>query len=296
MSEAGSADQSPKAIIHKQILDAAEADPEASPERIADEISGASPDLVERVLDKYGDPADDDVGQPPSTDTSSPQPSAAETKYGSPGLAREEDRTAPQAIEHSNGDRTTVSADRSDTATPTQSSEDHEADASNSEVGEMSEPGQAGIEELSDSKREVLHAISERPEATQEELAEQFDVTAGTISRWVNDVPGFEWQRRESFVEQHMDAIGAVSDGGTTTGETPDREPTDGAEETETLEEDLDSIRDRISELEDHLSSAGADQSPAVDPELMAKVVRACVADDHITDEEEIDVISELLR
>ncbi len=47
-------------MIHRRILDVAASDPDASMEAIADEVSGASPGLVERVLDEYGDPGRED--------------------------------------------------------------------------------------------------------------------------------------------------------------------------------------------------------------------------------------------
>lgn len=46
----------PRAIIHKKILDAAADKPDASVEAIAEDIPSATGDLVERVLDEYGDP------------------------------------------------------------------------------------------------------------------------------------------------------------------------------------------------------------------------------------------------
>lgn len=49
----------PRAVIHKQILDVAESRPNATMDEIAGDVSGASVDLVERVLDDYGDPASD---------------------------------------------------------------------------------------------------------------------------------------------------------------------------------------------------------------------------------------------
>jgi len=61
MSESKNQHTTPRAIVHKQILDAASERPEASVDALASEISSASPDLVERVLDQYGDPADDDT-------------------------------------------------------------------------------------------------------------------------------------------------------------------------------------------------------------------------------------------
>lgn len=49
--------KTPRAVIHKQILDIADSNPDASMEELADETVGASTALVERVLDEYGDPA-----------------------------------------------------------------------------------------------------------------------------------------------------------------------------------------------------------------------------------------------
>lgn len=48
----------PRALIHKKILDEAQSSPDASIVEIAAAVSGASADLVERVLDDYGDPAE----------------------------------------------------------------------------------------------------------------------------------------------------------------------------------------------------------------------------------------------
>lgn len=60
MSRVGDSDSTPKAIIHKRILRAAKTKPEASIEELADDVGGASPDLVERVLDEYGDPGENE--------------------------------------------------------------------------------------------------------------------------------------------------------------------------------------------------------------------------------------------
>lgn len=51
----------PRAHIHKKILDTANARPKASIEELSSDISGASPELVERVLDEYGDPQEEDT-------------------------------------------------------------------------------------------------------------------------------------------------------------------------------------------------------------------------------------------
>lgn len=54
----------PRSVRHKQILDAAENNPEASIETIATDISGVTVQDVERVLEEYGDPAEDNGDQP----------------------------------------------------------------------------------------------------------------------------------------------------------------------------------------------------------------------------------------
>jgi hypothetical protein len=55
---------------HKQILDVAAERPDASSAEIATDVPSATPDLVERVLDEYGDPAEDEV----PADTEYPAP------------------------------------------------------------------------------------------------------------------------------------------------------------------------------------------------------------------------------
>ncbi|MFB6233651.1 MAG: winged helix-turn-helix domain-containing protein, partial [Haloarculaceae archaeon] len=58
MSRTDSGRGSPRAVIHRRILDVAESRPDASLEAIGDEVAGATTDLVEQVLDEYGDPAE----------------------------------------------------------------------------------------------------------------------------------------------------------------------------------------------------------------------------------------------
>jgi len=57
MSESEDPSPSVKSMRHRKILDIAEAQPEASMEEIATEVPSATVDLVERILDKHGDPA-----------------------------------------------------------------------------------------------------------------------------------------------------------------------------------------------------------------------------------------------
>ena len=56
MSHAAANSTKPRAMIHKKILDVASERPDASLDDIAAQVSSANTDLVERVLDEYGDP------------------------------------------------------------------------------------------------------------------------------------------------------------------------------------------------------------------------------------------------
>lgn len=65
----------PRAVIHKKILDAAQSRPNASIEALTTTVNGASEDLVERVLDEYGDPAANDQTASETEDEASEDPS-----------------------------------------------------------------------------------------------------------------------------------------------------------------------------------------------------------------------------
>ncbi|MFB6096280.1 MAG: winged helix-turn-helix transcriptional regulator [Haloferacaceae archaeon] len=130
----------PRAVIHKRILDVARDQPNASIERIAGEVSGATPDLVDRVLDDYGDPA--------------------------------------------------------------------EADAE--AVGDADDP-EFSVEELTDRQCEILQTIYENPDASQRTLAGYLGITAPTVSRHLNKIPNWDWDRRLEFgrvVVEHVESNG----------------------------------------------------------------------------------------
>jgi hypothetical protein len=61
----------PRAVVHRNILDVAEAEPDASIEGIAQRVSGATVPLVERVLENYGDPAGATAGDADATEAAS---------------------------------------------------------------------------------------------------------------------------------------------------------------------------------------------------------------------------------
>jgi DNA-binding CsgD family transcriptional regulator len=147
-------------MIHQKILDAFASNPGATVETIATDVSGASPSLVRRVLDEYGDPAADE-----ETDAT-----AAES-----GAAEEEPATGATEEEPATG-----------------ATEEEEPDSAAAERPELAD--------LTEKQREVVRTIDENPEATQRDIASLLGVSGATINVRVNSIPGFDWERREEFV------------------------------------------------------------------------------------------------
>jgi DNA-binding MarR family transcriptional regulator len=172
VAEASDAESTrPRALIHKKILGAARADPDASTSQIATAVSGASVDLVEQVLEEYGDPAVEDQSDAETpTDNAPPD---AET----PADDRHEPETDPDPSELRATGRS-----ESDDASDEQPVVDRAA--------------------LGEKQRETLQAIHERPTATQAEIAEALGVSRATIPKRLNDIPGFDWPSRREFVER----------------------------------------------------------------------------------------------
>lgn len=308
--------QTPKAIIHKQILEFAEANPDASFNTIAEGINGASSELVERTLEKYGDPADDSLTQSETADSTAV---SENTKYDSPGLAREEDRTAPQALEHSSaGDEEAMQPPESDAdeanteSTADDTNEMNETDTSagdsegtpeaehektDSEAHNTSDSEAVLLEELSQKQLRVLQAISEQPTAEQQVLAEEFDVTRSTISQWVNSIPGFEWQNRKEFVAEHLDTDDTASDGGVKLTDELDTQLTHLQNRLDNFDQQLTSLQEQVENLEqDRVPDDEDDVSSLTETDLVAKAIRACIDDERIAEEEETDLISLLLK
>lgn len=221
----------PRSMRHKRILDVAADDPEATIEEIATEIPSATPDLVENVLEKYGDPASDESS---GTVDSGPTDTA-------------------------DGQSMTDSTD--------QPPHDHE--------------------NLSEPQLETLRAIAASPSATQRELAESLDVTAATVSKRVNDIDGFDWADRQEFVQSVLETDVAPAPEETTMSTTD----TDG--------ESIDELTDRVVQLEERIDElAESTEANAVfdDPELLHKIVHACMDAETISEDEELRILKEFLQ
>lgn len=165
------ADSPPRAIIHKKILDVAEDDPRASVDAIANQVGGATRELVTKVIDEYGDPS------------ANSEELSGDGGYGD----TVEQQAAPDDVRVA------------DSESIDQSNEDRSAPTDESET----QPSDADVDRstLSANQIETLRLIHRNPEATQQEIADELDVVRATVSNRVNDIDEFDWQRRLSFVQ-----------------------------------------------------------------------------------------------
>lgn len=306
----------PRAVLHKKILDAAEARPDASMEDIAESVSGATLSIVEQVLEEYGDPG--------ATD-------------GTNG-----DTATDEVDEMESG----TSVDEPDDEPPSSDSTEPETDESASTTASTTTtPIQPAA--LTAKQRETLREIARRPTATQATLADELGVTSATISQRVNSIEGFDWSDRRAFVdglfeddtlEETRDTAGddetpsdgtregANADGCTTTSSNTEgtMRPTDSDEEPSTttnavrhapageqhsppsletftaLTERLEALNDHLDRLEERcvaLESDGTGSSSPIetgllsDPELTHKVLHACLRAETISEEEELRLL-----
>lgn len=167
----------PKSMRHKHILDVAAEKPEASLEGIADEVPSATADLVDQVLEEYGDPVSNGEDH---EDIKGTEP------------AESEDEGTANDGEDDGGLRMGVPAH--DEAHPLRR-----------------------LSDLTERQRDVFRAIHDQPEATQRELGEVLDVSAATVSNRVNAIEGFEWGDRQAIVAAVCDASNAELEQETTT-------------------------------------------------------------------------------
>jgi transcriptional regulator with XRE-family HTH domain len=267
MSRSEDGSGGPPAIIHKRILDVAESNPEASLEGIAETVTGASIDLVERVLEEYGDPGE-----------------------SSNGVSEEGDRL-DSSDEHENGTGAHMSQGET-TDEPAADPDDEESKDAGGVAGD--ETTQPDRSELSDKQVDALRRIRASPDATQRELAEEFDVTAATVSRWLNDIPGFAWEQRRSFASRTLNGTDETIEADSTEGAgRGDRETT---EQVEGLAVSIEDLKRRVETLErETAESCEEDATIGLDADLLHKVIHACMASERITEEEELRILEGLI-
>lgn len=232
----------PRAVIHKKILNAAESHPSATSSELAAKVSGASEELVERVFEEYGDPADNgDV--PDSTDQSSEPGNTGQTQ---------------SQIEDSDVVDDVDGGDDSPKSLPS---------------------------ELTDKQYETLQAIAANPEATQRELGKVLEISGATVNSRVNKIDGFEWETRAEFVSNFFGEDMMANE----STRIPDS-TVDASGRIEELTNRMASIERRLEEQRD------ADQCVVTDPELVHKIIHACISSDHISEREEMRIIKEVIN
>jgi transcriptional regulator with XRE-family HTH domain len=291
---------SPRALIHKKILETAASMPEATMAEVAEEVSGASTDLVERVLDEYGDPAAS-ADSDPALATDGDQPTDTASSTGVPEST--DDGSDPDASE----EQSSVPSDAP--ATP-----DERGAETASDETPVTDP-----DELTEKERAVLEVVAERPGATQQAVADVLGVSRATVSKRASGIEGFDWSERASFVERLFGTARAseplvrgntdaptvprsnLASTARADGDTPSPpdagRPSAGGERTADREDVLARL-DRIEARLDDLASGEAAESSGgiTDPELAHKVVHACMESEHVSEDEELDVVAAVLQ
>lgn len=146
-------------------------------------------------------------------------------------------------------------------------------------------------EELTEKQRKVIHTIYEHPKATQSELADILGFEQPTISQRVNTIEGFNWKDRLAFAEAMIANREPEQDRyGTAESSKRNQSDRDHQEQIEQIPQHVEALEERVSDMET--------QSPSVfeNPELVRKLIHACIQADRITEEEELRIIQILLN
>lgn len=277
MSHAAVNSTKPRAMIHKKILDVASEQPDASLDDIAAQVSSANTDLVERVLDKYGDPADtsppDDTADTPSPEDEDPATPDAPALPSMSEITEKQRQTLQAIYDHPDASQQEI-ADLLDVTAPTVSRR---------------------VNTIEDFDWSDRHPIA----------TAILDSTLGPDS----DTPGD--QHTKTTPNSDADTP-ASQDTDTPTGtdpeppcetdtDTPPDQDTDTPSMSQNVAtgEPLEALADRITELERQLgtSTDTSIEGPfGGDTELLHKVIHACMESETITQDEELQIIEQLLQ
>lgn len=291
MSTEDESKSKPKSMRHKRILDAAKENPNASMDELASQVPSATSDLVERVFDKYGDPAAEANNSANSEKSMSP--------------------TNESTSQEDDSDLTTATAD---SVTETEEADEKPTVSEDNQSSKTEPDGLPSLNELTEEQHSTLEVIAAQPKATQKEIADHMDVTRATISRWANDIKGFEWTERKSFVEAIFDEEASIKspieDGGPAAeaasadadvNQPNDNKVKESSEDTvdvpADIESKIDSLNKRITEVEESLDGdAASDTSVFDDPELVHKIVHACLESNRVSESEELTILKNIIN
>lgn len=293
--------EKPRAIIHKRILDVAEANPESSIDDIVAEISAATPELVERVLAEYGDPA-----------------SGTDQHEAAPDEAAPDEADPEPMAKHSNTDKISSNGHESTVDAASLTSKQRETLAA---VRERPAASQAEIaDELGVTSATVSRRLNEIPDfewSERERFIENYvgsDEGPGGPSSSPSSEDA-ETDQRSVGSDDDADATNPASsdvEGDSTTVEGVEAESTsveDGEKGSTSVEDSeassqnltktfpVESLEDRLAAIENQLQERDATRgSDSLDPELVHKIVHACMESDVVSSEEELAVIEHFVE
>jgi len=268
---------------HKQILDVAAENPEASIAELASEVPSATAELVERVLEEHGDPAEGDEPDA-SEETESEQSS--------------ESQSVPDPDDLSSTEYETIRAIRKH---PTASQRDlaEKLGVTASTVSNRVN----GIDGFDWTNREAFaNAVlsdDESEPATTDEPAE----TTASSDAPVNQAADSDTDA-SPVTEDDADRRAAAPD---TTPDDDDHSPAEPATAAGEVNTTITQFQSTVEELSAQLADlegqvdtiadgGGSPQSqPFQDPELVHKVVHACMNSEKISEDEELRILDSLL-
>ncbi|EMA10060.1 Winged helix-turn-helix DNA-binding [Haloarcula vallismortis] len=265
---------------HKQILDVAAENPEASIAELAAEVPSATAELVERVLEEHGDPAEtDETDASDKSDESdeSPSDSATESQsYPAPeDLSSTERETLRSIQQHPTASQRDL-AEKLDVTASTVSNRVNGIDGfdwANREAFANAVFSEQGNESATPSNETDTLASDSKPSESTDASAE----ADGRVAE--SDTAPEDGGRSAAVVET---AAGEVNTTLTTFQST-----------VEDLSAQLAELEGQVETIAD---GGGSPQSnPFHDPELVHKVVHACLNSENISEEEELRILESLL-
>ena len=290
MSRADLGADQPRAMIHRRILDVAESNPDASLAAIAEEVTGASPDLVERVLDEYGDPCRD--SEPEDDDpmnAANPTPAETDAVDEQDGSATDEAAGTPAPADLSEKQRRTLRALYG------------QPDASQGDLAEQLDVTRATVSrrlnaisgfEWDDRRAFAESVFGSEPDAD----ADSEDHVDAAAADSPDDSPDEDSSGDDSARGERTDSDSTGPEDGKAghpgaderTGVDP--AALDAVEGALTdLAERVDAVESRMGESRESGRTDGCDAS--LSPELAHKVVHACMESDRLTEDEELEVL-----